>query len=42
MPPNDGNELVFGGGPFVSGRLLLRGHGSLERLFEDGFGRGVI
>ena len=40
--PNGGNEFVFRGGPFAGGRLLLRANGSLERFFEDGFGRGEI
>jgi len=40
--PSEGNGLAFGGGLFTGGWLLLRGHGLLERLFEDVFGRGGI
>ena len=40
--PSGGNGFALGGGPFVGGQLLLRGHGSLERIFEDEFDRREI
>jgi len=39
MPPSGGNEFAFEGRPFVRDLLLFRGHGLLERLFENEFGR---
>jgi len=40
--PSGGSKFALGGGHFAGGRLFFRDHGSLERLFEKGFGRGEI
>ena len=42
MPLSGGNEFALKSGPFTGGLLLLWSHGSLERLFEDEFGKGDI
>ena len=34
-----GNGFFLGDGPSTGDQLLLLGHGSLEMLFEDEFGR---
>jgi len=36
--PSDGSRFALGGGPFADGRLLFRGYGLLERLFEERLG----